>query len=264
MNKIFNFTQTKNVFLLIICPVLEYLLPIFKTIPFTFAKNFNWFPCFKIAKLHGEKCDAEESLEDILAEVKTIAEKVRYNHPLRSCVDVIVGKCPEVFRTTLRRNVEDYRDFDESRSSDSDVPSEKYLVALHNRLIKSLQVSSRCVNQWEAMMAEAFMGEDVVRNEANTNRQFVLSSLTRQGVIFQWLKSPRLEWIYRCVARKWMLKFGALVLAMLTVAVIWSEMTFFNKKPVLSLFALFLNASRQTYNYVSIEVSEVQVLLNVI
>ncbi len=32
---------------------------------------------FKIAKLHGEKCDAEENLEDILSEVKTIAEKVK-------------------------------------------------------------------------------------------------------------------------------------------------------------------------------------------
>jgi hypothetical protein len=47
---------------------------------------------FKIAKLHGEKCDAEENLEDILNEVKTIAEKIRYNHPLRNCVDLIVKK----------------------------------------------------------------------------------------------------------------------------------------------------------------------------
>ena len=52
---------------------------------------------FKIAKLHGEKCDAEESLEDILNEVKTIAEKIRYNHPLRSCVDLIVKKVVKSF-----------------------------------------------------------------------------------------------------------------------------------------------------------------------
>jgi len=154
----------------------------------------------------------------------------------------------------LRRNVEDYRDFDESRSSNSDVPSEKYLVTLHNRLIKSQQVNSRTVNQWEKMMEEAFMGEDILRNEMNSNRRFVFSSLTRQGFIFQKLNSPRIEWIYRCVVRKYMLKLAAVLLAILTVAVIWSEMTFFNKKPVLSLFAVFLNASRQTYNYFSIEV----------
>lgn len=47
---------------------------------------------FKIAKLHGEKCEAEENLEDILNEIKTIAEKIKYNHPLRHCVDIIVKK----------------------------------------------------------------------------------------------------------------------------------------------------------------------------
>lgn len=47
---------------------------------------------FKIAKLHGEKCEAEEDLEDILNEIKTIAEKIKYNHPLRHCVDIIVKK----------------------------------------------------------------------------------------------------------------------------------------------------------------------------
>lgn len=35
--------------------------------------------------------------------------------------------------------------------------------------------------------------------------------------------------------------------------VIWSEMTFFSKRPPLSLFAIFLNYSRTTYNYLIIE-----------
>lgn len=47
---------------------------------------------FRIAKLQGEKCDAEENLEDILGEVKSVTEKIKYNHPLRSCIDVIVKK----------------------------------------------------------------------------------------------------------------------------------------------------------------------------
>ncbi len=47
---------------------------------------------FKLAKLHSEKCEAEEELEDILNEVKGVAEKIRYNHPLRDCVEIIVKK----------------------------------------------------------------------------------------------------------------------------------------------------------------------------
>ena len=52
---------------------------------------------FRIAKLHGEKCDAEENLEDILNEVKEVAEKIRYNHPLRYCIDLIVKKVRNFF-----------------------------------------------------------------------------------------------------------------------------------------------------------------------
>ncbi len=99
---------------------------------------------FKLAKLHGEKCEAEENLEDILGEIKTIAEKIKYNHPLRKCVDLIVKKCPQSFRNNLRRNVEDYTDYNENENRNSDIPSEKALVKLHSKLIKSLQVNNRC------------------------------------------------------------------------------------------------------------------------
>ena len=47
---------------------------------------------FKVAKIHTEKCEAEENLEDILNEVKTLAEKIKYNHPLRACIDLIIKK----------------------------------------------------------------------------------------------------------------------------------------------------------------------------
>lgn len=99
---------------------------------------------FKLAKLHSEKCEAEENLEDILGEIKIIAEKIKYNHPLRKCVDLIITKCPQSFRNNLRRNVEDYTDYEENENSrNSDIPSEKALVKLHSKLIKSLQVNNR-------------------------------------------------------------------------------------------------------------------------
>ena len=96
---------------------------------------------FKLAKLHGEKCDAEETLEDILNDVKSLAEKIKYNHPLRQCVDIIIKKCPDSFRSNLRRNVEDYDDYNEEAARD--IPSEKTMVKLHTRLIKALQVTNR-------------------------------------------------------------------------------------------------------------------------
>ena len=99
---------------------------------------------FKLAKLHGEKCEAEENLEDILNEIKTIAEKIRYNHPLRNCVDIIVKKCPQSFRNSLRRNNEDYSDYNENDyNRTNEIPNERALVKLHTKLIKCLQVNTR-------------------------------------------------------------------------------------------------------------------------
>jgi hypothetical protein len=62
------------------------------------------------------------------------------------------------------------------------------------------------------------------------------------------------EWFYHCIVKKYSFKALSVALAALTIMVIWSEMTFFNKKPVLSLFALFLDIFRGSYNYRIIEV----------
>lgn len=47
---------------------------------------------------------------------------------------------------------------------------------------------------------------------------------------------------------------GAVICGLLSAMVVWSELTFFNKSPVLSLFAVFLNLARDTYDYFTIEV----------
>jgi len=41
----------------------------------------------------------------------------------------------------------------------------------------------------------------------------------------------------------------------MSVIVVWSELTFFNAEPVLSLFAIFVNLAKDGYDYVSIEVN---------
>lgn len=208
---------------------------------------------FKLAKLHGEKCDAEESLEDLLNEIKTIAENIRYNHPLRNYIDLIVKKCPENFRKNLQRNVEDFSEYN-NNSSHSEIIEEKSLVNLHNRLIKLLQLNNRTNNLWMTMIREAFLVEDIKTNEFNSNKNFVRSiPLTYSYPILKNIWNPSVEWFYYCWIRKYMMKLLSIILMATTVIVIWSEMTFFNKKPVLSIFAVFLNRARNTYNYFSIE-----------
>jgi hypothetical protein len=63
-----------------------------------------------------------------------------------------------------------------------------------------------------------------------------------------------LEWLYVCIIKKYFIKMLAIMLMIATVMVIWSEMTFFNKKPVLSILAVISNGLRENYKYLIIEV----------
>jgi hypothetical protein len=65
------------------------------------------------------------------------------------------------------------------------------------------------------------------------------------------------EWYWKCVLHGYVLKIAAIVAGLLSAAVVWSEVTFFNKEP-LSLFAKFLNPAKVNYDYFTIEVSETQ------
>ena len=55
--------------------------------------------------------------------------------------------------------------------------------------------------------------------------------------------------------RRYLCQGLAAVLALMSVIVVWSELTFFNAEPVLSLFAIFVNLAKANYDYVSIEVN---------
>lgn len=54
--------------------------------------------------------------------------------------------------------------------------------------------------------------------------------------------------------RNYFLKFLAVCTGILSVAVVWSEVTFFTQSPVLSLFAIIVNEAKEKYDYFTIEV----------
>ncbi|MBZ3886166.1 LMBR1 domain-containing protein 2 [Sciurus carolinensis] len=125
---------------------------------------------FKAAKLMTEKADAEENLEDVMEEVRKVNESIKYNHPLRKCVDTILKKCPTEYQEKMGRNMDDYEDFDEKRNT---YPSEKSLVKLHKQVIYSVQRHRRTQVQWQILLEQAFYLEDVAKNETSATHQFV-------------------------------------------------------------------------------------------
>ncbi|XP_043455792.1 G-protein coupled receptor-associated protein LMBRD2 isoform X1 [Prionailurus bengalensis] len=209
---------------------------------------------FKAAKLMTEKADAEETLEDVMEEVRKVNESIKYNHPLRKCVDTILKKCPTEYQEKMGRNMDDYEDFDEKHNT---YPSEKSLVKLHKQVIYSVQRHRRTQVQWQILLEQAFYLEDVAKNETSATRQFVhtFQAPEPENKFLQYFYNPTVEWYWECLLRPWFYRILAVVLSIFSVIVVWSECTFFSTTPVLSLFAVFIQLAEKTYNYIYIEIA---------
>ncbi|XP_053304103.1 G-protein coupled receptor-associated protein LMBRD2 isoform X2 [Spea bombifrons] len=209
---------------------------------------------FKAAKLTTEKADAEENLEDVMEEVRKVNESIKYNHPLRKCVDTILKKCPTEYQEKMGRNMDDYEDFEER---DVSYPSEKMLVKLHKQVIYAVQRHRRTQVQWRILLEQAFYLEDIAKNETSATRQFVHTFPPQESE--SWFSrhfyTPTIEWYWECLLHPWCSRILAVVLGIVSAVVVWSECTFFSTKPVLSLFAVFIQQAERTYNYIYIEVA---------
>lgn len=64
-----------------------------------------------------------------------------------------------------------------------------------------------------------------------------------------------IEWYWKCFLYGYIQKGFAIVAAIFSFCVVWSELTFFNQKPVLSIFAVIVSMAGEKYDYFTIEVN---------
>ncbi|XP_074493905.1 G-protein coupled receptor-associated protein LMBRD2a [Sebastes fasciatus] len=204
---------------------------------------------FKAAKMATEKASAEENLADVMEEVAGVHESVRYNHSLRKCVDTIITKCPTEYREEMGRHGES------SSGEQNGLPTKRALTNLHKKVISAVQRHGQTQVQWSILMDEAFHLEDVAKSQSSPVRHFVHSfpSEHQHGWIRRFIYTPTVEWYWECVFRQGFYRLLAVLLCLLSAAVVWSECTFFSTRPVLSLFAVFVQMAEKKHNYICIE-----------
>nr|SVE76907.1 EOG090X03B7 [Daphnia lumholtzi]SVE78134.1 EOG090X03B7 [Daphnia lumholtzi] len=202
---------------------------------------------FKAAKLNAEKSEAEENLEDYLEALQVALNRIPNGDPLRKNAETISDKLPLEWRERMKR-----KSVNSNQMNDSDL-NEKSLVRLHRQVIRALQRQHRTETQWYNLVEKIFDLEDVHRNIGSHEHYFKPSF---EPVRSSWqarIRSPTLEWYWKCFLRRYVCQGLAMVLALLSVLVVWSELTFFNASPVLSIFAIFVNLAKEYYDYLSIE-----------
>ncbi|XP_071339208.1 G-protein coupled receptor-associated protein LMBRD2B-like isoform X1 [Trachinotus anak] len=206
---------------------------------------------FKAAKMATERAEAEENLADVMEEVAAVHESVRYNHSLRKCVDTILTKCPTEYQEEMGRNVES------SCKEPKVLPTKRGLVKLHKKVISAVQRHSQTQVQSSILLDQAFHLEDVAKSQSSPVRHFVhnFPSAHHHGWIHRFIYTPTVEWYWECVFRQGFYRLLAVLLCLLSAAVVWSECTFFSTHPVLSLFAVFIRMAEKQYNYICIEMA---------
>ncbi|XP_066993636.1 LMBR1 domain-containing protein 2 homolog isoform X2 [Anabrus simplex] len=205
--------------------------------------NYSYF---KAAKLSSDKCEAEETVDEILESLQAVSVSVGPGHPLHRNLETILQKVPVELRERMNR-------LQLPDDTPTDAPSEKALIRLHKQVIKALQTQHRTETQWGLLVDRIVHLEDVARNQVSHDHRY---KPTFQPVRPAWLRyiyTPTLEWYCKCILHSYLLKLAAIASGLLSAAVVWSEVTFFNKKPVLSLFAQFINLAKADYDYLSIE-----------
>ncbi|XP_011307481.1 LMBR1 domain-containing protein 2 homolog [Fopius arisanus] len=202
---------------------------------------------FKASKLSLEKCEAEETVDDILESLHAASAAIGPNHPFYRNLETIFQKVPvEVKDKISRRQLPD--------DTPLDGPSEKALIRLHRQTIKALQTLQRTETQWGILMEKIFQLEDIANNLSNHDRRFKSSFGKLRPLYIRIICNPTVEWYWKCMIKSYVQRAIAVVAGCLSVAVVWSEVTFFNKSPVLSLFAQFLNLAKAKYDYLTIEI----------
>jgi hypothetical protein len=114
---------------------------------------------FKLSQLYNEKIDIEERLESLVDEISKLCLQIKYNDPLRPCLEQIVKIIPEQYSNRVKLTMDDYEDYRKTTTTTTS-----------NNLIDRIQAS------WIQMINEAFYLEDILNNEKNTNHSFVKQS----------------------------------------------------------------------------------------
>jgi len=137
----------------------------------------------------------------------------------------------------------------------SDLPTEKTLIKLNRQVIKALQTHLRTESQWSDWMDYAFELEDTNKNMVSNEHRYIHDMSKPPSSIFaRYVYTSKVEWYWKCLLRPLLLRIGAGMAAIMSVLIVWSEITFFSSKPVLSVFAAIVKSAASSHNYLAIEI----------
>lgn len=203
---------------------------------------------FKLAKMSTERADAEENVDDVLESLNAVSQATPLTHELRPCIDTILRKVPTELMERVRR--QGRTDVGQAGA----VPTEKSLIRLHKQVIKSIQTFQRTEALWNVQVDKVLHLEDVEKNINSMDRRFKTEFPQQRTKLHELFCNPTIDWYWQCQLKPPFMRSMAVILGGLSLMVVWSELTFFNRSPVLSIFANVVNWSKNKHDFLTIEI----------
>ncbi|KAJ2549225.1 hypothetical protein EV175_004527 [Coemansia sp. RSA 1933] len=161
--------------------------------------------------------DSELELAETVAEAQLVAMRVNRADDLRPCIDRIMARCAGAVPPSRQP---------QSIATAARVPADisaPYLAALHNRIKHAMLREERDRWRWTRSARRAFFLQDVLQSRANPRRQLgsTLAPWSRWG-----MARRSAAWWWYVALRPFACRALAVVAGVLSIVILWSELTF--------------------------------------
>ncbi|KAJ4753293.1 hypothetical protein LUZ62_087698 [Rhynchospora pubera] len=195
----------------------------------------------KVAKMAVKLDDAHQEFSNAIVVAQATSNQMSKRDPLRPYMDVIdrmlvqMMKEDPSFKPSGGRLGENDMDYD---------TDEKTMAALRRQLRRAREEYYRCKSEYMTYVMEALELEDTIKNnerrEANGWKYVSSFRPSRSGMLGSFLDHS--EFLWRCILRMQLQKGLAVMLGVISVAILLAEATLLPSGVDLSLFSNLINA----------------------
>uniref|UniRef100_A0ACD5ZL52 Uncharacterized protein n=1 Tax=Avena sativa TaxID=4498 RepID=A0ACD5ZL52_AVESA len=216
-------------------------------IPRNIWKNADWTRRQKIlshivAKMAVELDNAHQEYCNTIAVVQATSNQMSKRDPVRPYMDIIDNMLAQMLRDDPLFKLSGGKIVENDMDYDTD---EKTMAALRRRLRRAHEEYCRCKSKYTTSVMEALELEETITNyeQHDADGWKYVSDLreNRSGTLGSFL--DHIEFMWRCVLRKQLLKALAVLLGCISAAILLAEATLLSTGVHLSLFSVVINAA---------------------
>ncbi|XVF15251.1 hypothetical protein REPUB_Repub09cG0134800 [Reevesia pubescens] len=218
-------------------------------IPKSLWRNADWtirqkVLSHKIAKMAVKLDEAHQELSNAIVVAQATSNQMSKRDPLRPCMDVIDNMLAQMFREDASFKPQGGRLGENDMDYDSD---EKSMATLRRHLRLAREEYYRYKSEYMTYVSEALQLEDTIKNyerRSSTGWKYISSFRPgRSGKTGTLLDT--MVFIWRCILRKQLRKVLAIILGIMSAAILLAEATLLPRGVDLSLFSILINSVKK-------------------